>query len=152
MQLSNLYSQSGSQTFVNRINQLTPNTAAQWGKMNVAQMMAHCNVSFEMGHNENYKKSNGFLRFILKNLVKGGLVNEKPLKMNSSTAPEMEIKTEKDFVHEKQMLIRYLNKTVEVGENYFNGKDHPGFGVMTSGEWNVFLGKHLDHHLTQFGV
>lgn len=152
MQLSNIYSQAGSQTLINRINQLTPTTDAKWGKMNVSQMMAHCNVSFEMGHNDSFKKSSGFLRFILKNLVKGGLVNEKPLKKNSSTAPEMVIETEKDFAQEKQMLVSYLNKTVELGENHFNGKDHPGFGVMTSGEWNVFLGKHLDHHLTQFGV
>ena len=152
MQLSNIYSQAGSQTLINRINQLTPTTAAHWGKMNVAQMLAHCNVSFEMGHNDNFKKSSPFLRFILKNLVKGGLVNEKPLKKNSSTAPEMVIKTDKDFAKEKQMLVNYLNKTVELGENHFNGKDHPGFGVMTSAEWNVFLGKHLDHHLTQFGV
>lgn len=152
MQLSNIYSQAGSQTLINRINQLTPTTTAQWGKMNVSQMLAHCNVSFEMGHNDNFKKSSSFLRFILKNLVKGGLVNEKPLKKNSSTAPEMVIKTDKDFAQEKRMLVSYLNKTVEVGEKYFNGKDHPGFGVMTSTEWNVFLGKHLDHHLTQFGV
>lgn len=152
MQLPNIYSQTGSQTFINRINQLSPNTAAQWGKMNVAQMMAHCNVSFEMAHNNNFKKSSPFLRFILKNLVKGGLVNDKPLKKNSSTAPEMVIKTEKDFAQEKQQLISYINKTVELGETHFNGKDHPGFGVMSSTEWNVFLGKHLDHHLTQFGV
>lgn len=152
MQLSNIYSQSGSQTLINRINQLTSSTAAQWGKMNVAQMLAHCNVSFEMAHNDNFKKSSPFLRFILKNLVKGGLVNEKPLKKNSSTAPEMVIKTDKQFAQEKQILVSYLNKTVELGENHFNGKDHPGFGVMTSAEWNVFLGKHLDHHLTQFGV
>lgn len=152
MQLSNIYSQSGSQVLINRINQLNPSTAAQWGKMNVSQMLAHCNISFEMAHNDNFKKSSPFLRFILKNLVKGGFVNEKPLKKNSSTAPELIVNTEKNFAHEKQALVSYLNKTVELGENHFNGKDHPGFGVMSSSEWNMFLGKHLDHHLTQFGV
>lgn len=152
MQLSNIYSQSGSQVLINRINQLNPSTAAQWGKMNVSQMLAHCNISFEMAHNDNFKKSSPFLRFILKNLVKGGFVNDKPLKKNSSTAPELIVNTEKNFAHEKQALVSYLNKTVELGENHFNGKDHPGFGVMSSSEWNMFLGKHLDHHLTQFGV
>jgi hypothetical protein len=92
------------------------------------------------------------LRFILKNLVKKSFVNALPLKKNSSTAPEMLIKSPKDFEEEKSRLIAYLQKTVKMSEAFFDGKDHPGFGVMTKQEWNNFYYKHLDHHLTQFGV
>jgi hypothetical protein len=152
MEIQNIYSQEVADQFTSRINKLSANTPNQWGKMDVSQMMAHCNVSYEMAFDENYKKSSSFLRFILKNLAKKALVNDSPLKKNSSTAAEMIIKTSKDFETEKRVLIANVKNLVEKGENYFHLKDHPGFGVMTKDEWNNFYYKHLDHHLTQFGV
>ena len=152
MKIQNIYTAPVAEQFINRINKLSANTEKQWGKMNASQMMAHCNVSYDMAFNESYKKSNPILRFILKNLAKKGLVNENPLTKNSSTATEMVIKTPKDFDEEKRKLIYNVNNLVEKGENYFHLKDHPGFGVMTKQEWNNFYYKHLDHHLTQFAV
>ena len=152
MEIQNIYSAPVSEQFIDRINKLSANTQSQWGKMDVSQMMAHCNVSYDMAFDENFKKSSSFLRFILKNLVKKGFVNENPLKKNSSTATEMLIKTPKDFEQEKSKLVVNVKNLVEKGENYFHLKDHPGFGVMTKQEWNNFYYKHLDHHLTQFGV
>ncbi|WP_395053221.1 DUF1569 domain-containing protein [Flavobacterium sp.] len=152
MKTENIFSHEIAEKFTARINNLSATTKQQWGKMDVSQMMAHCNVSYEMAFDENYKKSNGFLRFILKNLVKKGLVNENPLKKNSSTATEMLIKTPKNFELEKNKLVENVHQLVKKGENYFDLKDHPGFGVMTKQEWNNFYYKHLDHHLTQFGV
>jgi Protein of unknown function (DUF1569) len=152
MKTENIFSTETADKFTSRINNLSATTQPEWGKMDVGQMMAHCNVSYEMAFDENYKKSNGFLRFILKNLVKKGLVNESPLKKNSSTAAEMVVKESKNFDTEKNKLVEYVNHLVKKGENYFDGKDHPGFGVMTKNEWNNFYYKHLDHHLTQFGV
>ena len=152
MKIQNIYTAPVAEQFINRINKLSANTEKQWGKMNASQMMAHCNVSYDMAFNESYKKSNPILRFILKNLAKKGLVNENPLTKNSSTATEMVIKTPKDFDEEKRKLIYNVKNLVEKGENYFHLKDHPGFGVMTKQEWNNFYYKHLDHHLTQFAV
>jgi hypothetical protein len=152
MKIQNIFSTPVAEQFIVRINQLSPNTPAQWGKMDVSQMMAHCNVSYEMAFDENFKKSSPFLRFILKNLVKKGLVNESPLKKNSSTASEMLIKTSKNFEKEKSQLLLNVKKFVDKGQDYFHLKDHPGFGKMTKEEWNNFYYKHLDHHLTQFGV
>jgi len=152
MKTQNIFSTPVAEQFIVRIDKLSINTRNQWGKMDVSQMIAHCNVSYDMAFNENYKKSSPILRFILKNLAKKGLVNESPLKKNSSTASEMIIKTPKVFNEEKGKLISNVNNLVAKGENYFHLKDHPGFGVMTKQEWNNFYYKHLDHHLTQFGV
>lgn len=90
--------------------------------------------------------------FILRNLVKGGLVNEKPNKKNASTAPEFIIKDDRNFDVEKNRLVQYINKTVHLGENHFEGRESMIFGNMTSTEWNNLFYKHLDHHLSQFGV
>jgi hypothetical protein len=152
MKTENIFSEAIAEKFTARINNLSATSSPEWGKMDVGQMMAHCNVSYEMAFDDNYKKSSGFIRFILKNLVKKGLVDESPLKKNSSTAAEMLIKTPKNFEAEKNKLVENVHNLVKKGENYFDGKDHPGFGVMTKQEWNNFYYKHLDHHLTQFGV
>jgi len=152
MNIQNIYSTQVVDQLVARINKLTPNTPGQWGKMDVAQMMAHCNISCDMAFDDNFKKSNAFIRFILKNLVKKSLVNDSPYKKNSSTAPEMLIKTPKNFEQEKFKLIANVKNFAAKGESFFDLRDHPGFGVMTKQEWNNFYYKHIDHHLVQFGV
>ena len=93
MKIQNIYSAPVSEQFIARIEKISANTPNQWGKMNASQMMAHCNVSYDMAFDDNYKKSNALLRFILKNLAKKGLVNDASLSKNSSTATEMVIKT-----------------------------------------------------------
>ena len=45
-----------------------------------------------------------------------------------------------------------MQKTFDLGSAHFEGKESPSFGALTADEWNVLFAKHLDHHLTQFGV
>ena len=46
--MNNIFEKSVTDTLISRVNQLTPTTANHWGQMNVAQMLAHCNVTYEM--------------------------------------------------------------------------------------------------------
>ena len=62
------------------------------------------------------------------------------------------IKDSRDFETEKKRLVDYLNKTQQLGETYFDGKESHSFGALTAQEWSTMFSKHLDHHLTQFGV
>ena len=68
--MKSVFNQTDAAEVVNRINQLTPTTERQWGKMTAAQMLAHCNVSYEMVYEDKHPKPNAFMKFILKNLVK----------------------------------------------------------------------------------
>jgi Protein of unknown function (DUF1569) len=152
MALPNIFTASVANEVIARINKLTPTTPAQWGKMNATQVLAHNNVTFEFAYEEKHKKPNFFMAFILKNLVKKSLTNEVPYKKNSSTAPEFIIGDDRNFDVEKKRLIEYINKTQQLGENHFDGRVSMIFGPMTTTEWNNLFYKHLDHHLTQFGV
>ncbi len=152
MALPNIFTAPVSDKVISRINNLSSTTQPEWGKMNATQMLAHCNVTFEFAYEEKHKKPNFFMAFILKNLVKGGLVSEKPYKKSASTAPEFIIKDDRNFDEEKNRLIQYINRTVQLGQNHFEGRTSMIFGEMTSTEWNNLFYKHLDHHLTQFGV
>ena len=150
--MKNAFNQDDVSEFIGRINRLTVDTKPKWGKMNVEQMLAHCNVTYEMVYDNIHPKPNAFKRFMLKLIVKNIVVNDKPYKSNSQTAPEFIIKDARKFELEKQRLIDYLLKTQQLGAKYFDGKESLSFGVLNQQEWNNMFVKHLDHHLSQFGV
>lgn len=152
MSLPNIFTKAVADSIIERINKLNPASQANWGKMNVSQMLAHCNVTYEMAFENKHPKPNFFLRFILKSFVKDMVTNETPYKQNSQTAPAFIIGDVRNFEFEKSRLIQYITKTVEVGESYFEGKESNSFGALSTKEWNNMFYKHLDHHLKQFGV
>jgi hypothetical protein len=135
-----------------RINKLTAGSKPLWGKMSMEQMLAHCNVSYEMAYTDKHPRPNAFMKFILKALVKEKVTGPKPYKHNNPTAPAFIIKGDRDFETEKNRLIGHLNQTLQLGEAHFDNKESHSFGVLTAGEWNTMFYKHLDHHLGQFGV
>ncbi|MFY8019756.1 MAG: DUF1569 domain-containing protein [Bacteroidia bacterium] len=152
MALPNIFSKDVNDSIIQRINSLTPETQAKWGTMNVAQMLAHCNVTYEMAYENKHRKPNFFLKLILKAFVKNVVVSEKEYMQNSRTAPAFLITDAKIFETEKNRLIAYLQKTVELGADYFDGKESHSFGPLNKTEWNNMFYKHIDHHLKQFGV
>ena len=152
MALPNIFTKPVADGVIQRINNLTPTTQGQWGKMAVAQMLAHCCVTYEMLFEDKHPKPNAFVKFMLKMFVKGPVVNEAPYKKNSRTAPAFLITDTKDFETEKKRLINYIKKTQELGEAHFDGKESHSFGNLSKTEWNNLFYKHIDHHLAQFGV
>ena len=135
-----------------RLEKLNYMSKPQWGKMNVAQMLAHLNVAYDLAYERIPYKSSGFKKFILKLLVKPLVVSEKPYKKNSHTAPEFIIADARDFEKEKSKFIDNVKQTEAHGAKYFEGKESSSFGVMTAKEWSNQFYKHIDHHFTQFGV
>jgi hypothetical protein len=150
--MTNVLTTTGANQMIDRIEKLTSNTTPNWGKMNVAQMLAHCCVTYEMLFEDKHPKPNAFMKMVLKLMVKNTVVGPKPYKKNSQTAPAFKITDEREFEKEKKRLIDYLKRTGELGKSYFNGRESHSFGVLTITEWNTMFSKHLDHHLTQFGV
>ncbi len=150
--MKNVFNTTDVNEIANRINTLTPSTAAQWGSMNVAQMLAHCNVTYEMVYDNIHQAPNAFTKFMLKLFVKKMVVNTIPYKKNNRTAPQFLITSPKQFEIEKQRLITYIQQTQQLGATHFDGKASHSFGNLTANEWNNMFYKHLDHHLTQFGA
>lgn len=150
--MKTIFKQEAVNELIARINKLTPETTPNWGKMNVSQMLAHCNVSYEMAYENIHKAPNGFVKLILKLFVKEQVVGSKPYKKNGQTAPAFLITDTKDFEKEKARLIAYLEKTQKLGASHFEGRESLSFGKLTAAQWNTLFQKHLEHHLTQFGV
>lgn len=141
-----------TQETIDRVDRLTPDTQPEWGKMNVGQMLAHCNVAYDIDTGAIPTKHNFIMKFILRNFVKKSVVGPAPYKKNTRTAPVFMITEERDFEKEKARLIENLHRVQQLGAEYYEGRENPGFGRLTAYEWSVMYYKHLDHHLTQFGV
>ena len=154
MSYPNLFDASECEKAIARINNLTNETQPQWGKMNVAQMLAHCSVpyAYEFEAEKYGPPASGFKRFMMRALLKSTIAGDRPYKRNSRTAPDFLITDEREFETEKERLTSYINKVQNLGESHFNGKTTQSIGPLTSDEWNVMFSKHLNHHLTQFGV
>ena len=150
--MKNIFDKEVTLQEIKRVNNLSAATKPTWGKMSVSQMLAHCAVTYEMVFTDKYPKPNAVTRWILKMFVKNIVVSEKPFAKNGKTAAQFIISDEREFEEEKKRLITYMIKTQELGETYFEGKESNSFGKLTSVEWNNSFYKHLNHHLTQFGV
>ncbi len=153
MTLPNVFTKEVSDEIIGRIDQLRPETQRLWGKMDVGQMLAHLCVAYEMIYEpEKHKKPNFLMGFVLRTFVKKVVTNETAYGKNKPTAPAFRMTSEKDFASEKARLIAYIQRTQQLGEAEFDGKESMSFGVLDTSGWNNMLYKHLDHHLHQFGV
>lgn len=152
MPLPNIFTPNVSQEIIGRINNLTTETQPTWGKMNVAQMLAHCNVTYDFIYTEKYPRPTGFKKFMIKLFAKKIVVGDKPYSKNSRTADEFLVAAEQDFENEKSKLVANINKVVSEGAKVFEGRESHAFGPLSVTEWSNMFYKHLDHHLVQFGV
>jgi DinB superfamily len=137
---------------IGRINALTPSSQPVWGKMTVAQMLAHCCVTYEMVYTDIHPRPNPIMRWVLRTLVKGRVMDATPYAQGTPTAPAFRITDSREFAAERERLIAYLQRVAAEGRAKFEGRESLSFGPLTAAEWNALMSKHLDHHLRQFGV
>ncbi|WP_207531902.1 DUF1569 domain-containing protein [Desertivirga arenae] len=149
--MKSLFSPSESQHIISRLNKLTADSKPLWGKMNVAQMLAHCQWPLRIALGEQSVKR------VLVGILFGGfarkqLVKPEPFRKSLPTAKEFVVTDQRDFVKEKLQLAALIEKFTKGGPEGLTEDPHPFFGRMTEQEWDVLQWKHLDHHLRQFGV
>lgn len=149
--MKNLFDKDTYTEITNRINMLTPQSKCQWGKMNVAQMLAHCKEAFKVPLSDK-KMPRMFIGLLLGWAFKKKLYNNDPWKKNLPTAPNFIIKDERDFNTEKNQLMNMINRFYNDGPTKVGLFPHPMFGSFTSEQWGMSMYKHLDHHLRQFAA
>ncbi len=153
MALPSIYSVDTTKKLAERIDSLTNETPALWGKMNAGQMLSHCCVAYQQILGENTDKPSFFMRWLLKSFFKKSMVNDIPYKPNLPTGPTfVRINQEFDIEIEKQKLKGYIIKIQEMGAEKLATTPSLSLGKLNATEWNNMIYKHIDHHLRQFGV
>jgi hypothetical protein len=150
--MKNLFQPDVHQFILQRIERLTPDSTPKWGKMNVTQMLKHCSKVFGIPLSEK-PIPRVFIGYIIGPLFKKQLYNDKPWKKNLATTPFLKT-TEDDlsFNHERQTLIDCIHQFCNKDPKQISVHPHPVFGKFDETQWGQAMYKHLDHHLTQFGV
>ena len=148
--MKTVFDKSTRDELLERINSLTGNSMAQWGKMTVYQMLIHCTRWDDMMVGKIEVKRMFLGRLIGQMALKNVLKNDKPLGKNSPTAPELVSKEkEGDISLQKAEWCNQINAYGDFDNPNFV---HPFFGPMTKEQVGQFVYKHHDHHLRQFGV
>jgi hypothetical protein len=136
---------------MNRMVQLSPDAKPQWGKMNVSQMLAHCQAPLLVALGEKQMKSN-MVGSLFGSMIKKSMLADKPFKKSLPTDPGFIIKDERNFARELHQLQTLLLRFARSGGSIIVAKKHSMFGQMTPDEWGILFWKHFDHHFRQFGV
>lgn len=150
--MKSLFDAKFSAEIVGRINKLEAVTPALWGKMNVSQMLAHCQVPLQMAMGQMQLKGNPIIRFLFGRAARAKLLSDEGFKKNLPTFREAVVTDEKEFEKEKQKLIELVTAFQKGGEAGITHGAHPFFGELSVAEWDALQAKHPDHHLSQFGV
>ena len=149
--MNNLYEAADRQKILERLGRLREGATRQWGKMDPAQMCAHCVAALEVGAGD-VVKQHSFIGKVLGRFVKGSLLGEKPFSKNSPTDPSFVVTDPRDFARERARLVEIVRRFGEEGASAADGRMHSFFGRLKGDEWGVLMYKHLDHHLRQFGA
>lgn len=150
--MKSLFNEAEYQEIRKRVETLQANNTRQWGKMTIAQMMAHCSIGFEKAVSvlPFEDKSNFIMRTLVKRIVLNA-VKKGDLGKNQKTFPDYAISEDKDFDTEKRRLLENIDRFYKYGEKNEIGK-HPYFGKFSKDNWGALQYVHTNHHLTQFSA
>ncbi|RZL44384.1 MAG: DUF1569 domain-containing protein [Pedobacter sp.] len=149
--MNNLYNRTNVSEIVNRLEKLQQNAERKWGKMDVAQMLAHLNISLETAMGLNFPKRMMIGKLIGK-FLKSKFLNEKPMDKNSPTDKNYIFTNKKEFQEERSKAIELVEQFFNNGPEKCTKHPHSFFGKFTPEEWAILQWKHFDHHLRQFGA
>ena len=147
--MKSIFDQETKDELIGRVNSLNADSHAQWGKMNVYQMVKHCSLWEDMMQGKQKYKQAFIGRLFGKMALRRVMKDESPLARNTPTLPELRITGNGDIFPDRTAWISKI-------QNYahFSNPDfvHPFFGTMTEEQIGYMAYKHTDHHLRQFGA
>jgi hypothetical protein len=150
--MRNLFNPANVEELKQRLDRLQPNAARLWGKMDAAQMLAHCAAGMELALGDRKPKRMAIGRLLGRFIKSKAFFDEVPMRRNSPTIPGLAIDNPRDFSAERSRLLRLIDRFAEAGPAGCTDHPHAFFGDLTPDEWSAWMYKHLDHHLQQFGV
>ena len=151
-QMRTLFDQKVHQEIITRIDNLNGNSKPIWGKMDVAQMVKHCQMPLLMANGKvELSEKPGFVKKMVFKFYKPIMYNDKPWPENITTPKGFEVTDSPIFEIERDQLKVSVTEFHDKALNMHWPK-HPFFGYFKTDQWGKMQYKHLDHHLRQFGV
>ena len=109
--MKSLFETENQETILNRIQNLNETSQPNWGKMDVAQMLTHCQKPLEVATGSLQLNTKiGFAKKLLFKLFKSAMYNDKPWQKNLGTVREFRITDPQEFAGQKEKLIQIASK------------------------------------------
>ncbi len=149
--MKSVFNPSDNREILDRIATLRPDSRSEWGKMGIAQMLAHTNITIRVAFGD-VKLKRSFLGMLIGSVAKKSFTGTKPFERNSPTDKHFIMKDQYNFEEEKRQLLELVGRFAKTGPSGLTNEAHPFFGTMNTQEWDALMWNHLDHHLRQFGA
>lgn len=146
--MKSIWQISSRQEIEHRLDNLTANSQARWGKFTAPQMVCHLIEALRMGLGDLKVPSRNtpFKRFPLKQFI----IYVAPFPKGAPTAPQLLAREPQEWNGEVTQLKELLRRFA--GGSFKSFPEHPAFGKLSRRAWGTLVYKHMDHHLRQFGV
>lgn len=148
--MKSLFNNQDLEEVLTRIDRITPGAQRQWGKMELAQMLAHAANALEMAMGK-INPPRVFIGRLLGRFFKSRYTEDTPFSKGNPTSESIRVIDTREFAAEKERLRKAVEQFAAGGEKGCTSHPHPFFGILTPSEWGIGMYKHLDHHLRQFG-
>lgn len=132
-----------------RISRLQPDSPRQWGRMTVAQAVAHCSIAMECAVGDR-RPPRQLMGHLFARFGRPQIFSEKPMARNVPTTKRERVTDQRDLEVERRRLHELVDRFVTAGPAGCTTHPHTFFGPLTPLEWSRWMYKHLDHHLRQF--
>ncbi len=150
--MKNLWQPATVQELKDRLAKLRPDTPRLWGKMTPAQAVAHCAKGIELALGD-LRPPRMFIGRLIGAMIKSKAFQEsEPMRRNSPTIPGMAVTDDRDLDRAREILCALIDRFAAAGPSGCTTHPHSFFGHLTPDEWSMWMYKHIDHHLQQFGT
>lgn len=149
--MMSLFHPADCESLRRRFAELRADGPRHWGKMDAAQMLAHCARGLEEAMSDR-PAGQMFLGRLMAPLLRPMVLGRKPFRRNAPTSPRFVVADARDFDAELRRLAHLIDRYVQRGPDAAARVPHVFFGRLDGDQWGRLMYKHLDHHLRQFGV
>jgi hypothetical protein len=147
-QMKTIYDKTTRDELIYRINTLDENSTAQWGKMNIYQMLKHCTLYEEMMLGKQKYKWAFVGRLFGRMALPAFVKDETPIRRNVPTLTELKVKENSGSIAcERKRWTALLEEYAHLSNHEIV---HAFFGKLTKEQIGYLVYKHTDHHLRQF--
>ena len=145
-----LHTPGSSEAVLRRFERLTPGTPARWGRMDAPRMQAHVADQLrlalgelDVGRPTRVDPVTRALRRPIIDFLPWPRGVRGPLDARGTPPEEWSV----DRTRLAELMQRFTARPLDSP-----WARHPMFGALTGRDWSRLAWRHLDHHLTQFGV
>ena len=147
-----IFDNTTREELISRVNKISDTNKAEWGKMNIFQMLRHNTYwnTWILGRGSFPYKQDFLGKVFGKIALKKMIRDDEPFDKNIPTSGQFKFKElTGDVETEKADWVSLIREY----DNY-NNPDfvHDFFGKMRREEIGILAYKHTDHHLRQFGA